>query len=162
MPQPTDAVCNLARSTMRDASRAAEFFVGSQLQLARLRVKMAETALENLRQLEGQLDAIKDWNALASAQSAYMELQASLGANAARQWGDLLNDAQRSYLRQATEWSTPFQHRPGAAAPAAQLLTASLDAWQTLVNTFNVIAASATQTRSLSQPQTTPKSAQGA
>jgi hypothetical protein len=147
MPQPTDAVCNLACATMRDASRAAEFFVDSQLQLARLRVKMAETALQNLSQLEGQLDAVKDWSTLASAQSAYMKLQASQSANAARQWADLLNDAQRSYLRQATAWNDQFQHRPGTAASPAQLLMASLDSWQTLVNTFKVIAASATQGR---------------
>ena len=51
MQQPTDAVCTLACATMRDASRAAEFFVDSELQLARLRVKMAETALDNLSQL---------------------------------------------------------------------------------------------------------------
>ncbi|MGN8086346.1 hypothetical protein ACTJK6_09895 [Ralstonia sp. 22086] len=147
MPQPTEAVCNLACATLRDASRAAEFFVDSQLQLARLRVKMAETALQNLSQLEGQLDAVKDWRGLASAQSAYMKLQASQGANTARQWADLLNDAQRSYLRQATEWNDQFQHRPGTAASPAQLFIASLDSWQTLVNTFNAIAASATQGR---------------
>jgi hypothetical protein len=123
---------------------------------------MAETALENLCQLEGQLDAIKDWSALASAQRAYMKLQANQGANAVRQWGDLLNDAQRSYQRQATEWSNPFQYRPGTSASAAQLLIASLDAWQTLVNTFNVIAASATQARSPSQPQTMSEGAQRA
>ncbi|MCT7318719.1 hypothetical protein N5I87_22085 [Ralstonia sp. CHL-2022] len=161
MPQPTDAVCNLACATMRDASRAAEFFVDSQLQLARLRVKMAETTLQNLSQLEGQLDAVKDWSALASAQSDFMKLQANQSANAVRQWADLLNDAQRSYLRQATEWNDQFQHRPGTAASPAQLLVASLDSWQTLVNTFNVIAASATQARSTSQPQATPKSARG-
>ncbi len=147
MPQPTEAVCNLACATLRDASRAAEFFVDSQLQLARLRVKMAETALQNLSQLEGQLDAVKDWSGLASAQSDYMKLQANQGANAARQWADLLNDAQRSYLRQATEWNDQFQHRPGTAASPAQLFIASLDSWQTLVNTFNAIAASATQGR---------------
>lgn len=162
MPQPTDAACNLACATMRDASRAAELFVDSQLQLARLRIKMAESALENLSQLEGQSDAVKDWSALASAQSAYMKLQANQSANAVRQWADFLNDAQRSYIRQATEWNDQFQHRPGTAAPPAQLLIASLDSWQTLVNTFNEIAASATQARSPSQPPTTSKSARGA
>jgi hypothetical protein len=122
---------------------------------------MAESALDNLAQLEGQLDAAKDWSALASAQSAYMKLQANQSAAAARQWADLLNEAQRSYLRQATEWNDQFQHRPGTAGSPAQLLIASLDSWQTLVNTFNVIAASATQARSPSQPQTTSKSARG-
>jgi len=159
MPQPTDAACNLACATMRDASRAAEFFVDNQLQLARLRVKMAEAALENLCQLEGQLDAVKDWSALASAQSAYMKLQANQSASAVRHWADLLNDVQRSYLRQATEWNDQFQHRPGTAASPAQLLVASLDSWQTLVNTFNVIAASAVQAGLPPRPQTS-KSAQ--
>ncbi|WP_316852314.1 hypothetical protein [Ralstonia holmesii] len=162
MPQPTDAARNFACATLRNASRAAEFFVDSQLHLARLRVKMAETALQNLSQLEGQLDTVKDWSTLASAQSAYMKLQADQSANAVRQWADFLNDTQRSYLRQATDWNDQFQHRPGTTATPAQLLIASLDSWQTLVNTFNVIAASATQARSTSQPQTTPKSARGA
>lgn len=162
MPQPTDAACNLACATMRDASRAAEFFVDSQLQLARLRVKMAETALENLSKLEGQLDTVKDWSALASAQSAYMKQQANQSANAVRQWTDLLNDAQRSYLRQATEWHDQFQHRPGTAASPAQLLIASLDSWQTLVNTFNVIAASATQAQPPLQTHAASRRAQGA
>ncbi|MCM3582982.1 MULTISPECIES: hypothetical protein [Ralstonia] len=162
MQQPTDAVCTLACATMRDASRAAEFFVDSELQLARLRVKMAETALDNLSQLEGQLDTVKDWTALASAQSAYMKLQANQSASTVRQWADLLNEAQRSYLRQATEWNDRFQHRPGTAASPAQLLIASLDSWQTLVNTFNAIAASATQARSPSQPQAKSGSAPGA
>jgi len=123
---------------------------------------MAETALDNLSQLEGQLDTVKDWTALASAQSAYMKLQANQSASTVRQWADLLNEAQRSYLRQATEWNDRFQHRPGTAASPAQLLIASLDSWQTLVNTFNAIAASATQARSPSQPQAKSGSAPGA
>ncbi|MCO5398857.1 hypothetical protein [Ralstonia soli] len=132
---------------MRDASRAAQFFVDTQLQAARLRVKMAEAALENLRQLESQLDAAKDWSTLASAQSAYMKLQSNQSANALRQWTDFVNGAQRSYLSQVTAWNDQFKHSPGTAASPAPLLTGSLSAWQTLLGTFNVIAASATEAR---------------
>lgn len=68
MQQPADMACNVACAVMRDMSRTASFMLETQIDLSHLRLKMAEAALEDVRELEHELGGTHDWTSLASAQ----------------------------------------------------------------------------------------------
>ena len=64
MQQPADMACNVACAVMREMSRTASFMLEAQIDLAHFRLKLAEAALEDVRELEHELsgtheDAVK-------------------------------------------------------------------------------------------------------
>lgn len=74
MLQFIEVVCNFVCVILCDVSCVVEFFVDSQFQFVCFCVKMVEMVLQNLFQLEGQLDVVKDWSGLVLVQSVYMKL----------------------------------------------------------------------------------------
>ena len=86
MQQPADMACNLACAVMRDMSRTASFMLEAQIDLSRLRLKLAEAALEDVREMEHELSGTHDWTSLATAQSIFMKMQSSHGAWSQGTW----------------------------------------------------------------------------
>ncbi|WP_296225663.1 hypothetical protein [Ralstonia sp. UBA689] len=139
MQQPADVACNLACAAMRDASRAAEFFIEAQIEFARLRLKMAEAALEDVHEMQHELAKARDWTSLAAVQSLFTKMQSSHGPTAMKTWVDFMNNLQAAYLRQVTEWNDQMKHSSGQTS-SAQLFAASADSLRAFFDSFNVAA----------------------
>lgn len=154
MQQPSDVACNMASVAMRNASRAAEFFIDAHVELSRFRLKIAEAALEDVREMEHTLAAPADWTSLAAAQSMFMKMQSSHSANALRSWIDFANNLQAAYLRQLTEWNDQMQ-RPEGQTSSSQLFVASADSLKTFFDSLNVLATnSKAKTKAAPRPAT--------
>ncbi len=139
MQQPADMACNLACVAMRDMSRTASFMLEAQIDLAHFRLKLAEAALEDLRALEHELSGTHDWTSLAAAQSIFMKMQSSHGANALKTWADFTNKLQAAYLRRLTEWTQQMQ-QPEGQTSSSQLFAASSDSLKAFFDSFNHMA----------------------
>ena len=113
MQQPSDMACNLVSAAMRDMGRTAEFLIEAQIELSRLRLKIAEAALEDMHELQHELGSAHDWTSLAATQSVFMKMQTSHSANAMKSWVDFVNNLQAAYLRQLTDWTNQVQHAQG-------------------------------------------------
>ena len=139
MQQPADLACNLACAVMRDMSRTASFMLEAQIDLSRFRLKLAEAALEDVRELEHELSGTHDWTSLASAQSIFMKMQSSHGANAMKTWVEFTNKLQAAYLRRLTEWTQQMQ-QPEGQPSSSQLFAASSDSLKAFFDSFNLMA----------------------
>ena len=102
MQQPADMACNVACAVMRDMSRTASFMLDTQIALSHFRLKLAEAALEDVRELEHELSGTHDWTSLASAQTIFMKMQASQRATALKTWVEFTHKLQASSLRRLT------------------------------------------------------------
>ena len=92
MQQPADMACNVACAVMRDMSRTASFMLETQIDLSHFRLKLAEAALEDVRELEHELSGTHDWTSLASAQTIFMKMQSSHSATALKTWVEFTVD----------------------------------------------------------------------
>jgi hypothetical protein len=138
MQQPADMACNLACAAMRDMSRTASFMLEVQIDLAQFRLKLAEAALEDVRELEHELSGTHDWTSLATAQSIFMKMQSTHGAAALQTWIDFTNKLQAPYLRRLTEWTQQMQQPEGQSS--SQLFAASSDSLKAFFDSFNLMA----------------------
>lgn len=139
MQQPADMACNLACTVMREMSRTASFMLEAQIDLARFRLKLAEAALEDVRELEHELSGTHDWASLATAQGIFMKMQSSHGANALKTWSEFTNKLQAAYLRRLTEWTQQMQ-QPEGQTSSSQLFAASSDSLKAFFDSFNLMA----------------------
>ncbi|MCO5398871.1 hypothetical protein [Ralstonia soli] len=130
--------CNLACAALRDMSRTASFMLDAQIELSRFRLKLAEAALEDVREMEHELSGTHDWSSLATAQSLFMKMQSTHSAAAVKTWADFINNLQAAYLRQLTEWSEQMQ-RPQGQTSSSQLFAASADSLRAFFDSFNVM-----------------------
>lgn len=138
MQQPSDMACNLVSAAMRDMGRTAEFLIEAQIELSRLRLKIAEAALEDMHELQHELGSAHDWTSLAATQSVFMKMQSSHSANAMKSWVDFVNNLQAAYLRQLTDWTNQVQHAQGQTS-SAQLFQASTDSLRAFFDSFNLV-----------------------
>ncbi|CAJ0800008.1 hypothetical protein LMG19083_03382 [Ralstonia psammae] len=136
MQQPADMACNLACAVMRDMSRTASYMLEAQIDLAHFRLKLAEAALEDVREMEHELSGMQDWTSLATAQSLFMKMQSTHGATALKTWMEFTNKLQAAYLRRITEWTQQMQH-PEGQATSSQLFAASSDSLRAFFDSFN-------------------------
>lgn len=139
MQQPADMACNLACGVMRDMSRTASFVLEAQIDLAHFRLKLAEAALEDVRELEHELSGTHDWTSLATVQSIFMKMQSTHGATALKTWVDFTNKLQAAYLRRLTEWTQQMQ-QPEGKTSSSQLFAASSDSLKAFFDSFNLMA----------------------
>ncbi|MET3444828.1 hypothetical protein ABIC76_000155 [Ralstonia sp. 1138] len=139
MQQPADMTCNVACAVLRDMSRTASFMLESQIDLAHFRLKLAEAALEDVRELEHELSGTHDWTSLASAQSLFMKMQSSHSATALKTWAEFTNKLQAAYLRRLTEWTQQMQ-QPEGQTSSSQLFAASSDSLKAFFDSFNLMA----------------------
>ncbi|PLC39746.1 hypothetical protein C0Q88_25405 [Ralstonia pickettii] len=139
MQQPSDMGCNAACAAMHDISRTASFMLEAQIDLSRFRLKLAEAALEDVRELEHELSRTHDWTSLASAQSLFMKMQSSHSATAMKSWLDFTNKLQAAYLRRLTEWTQQMQQQEGQSS-SSQLFAASSDSLRAFFDSFNLAA----------------------
>nr|WP_311529329.1 hypothetical protein [uncultured Ralstonia sp.] len=139
MQQPADMACNLACAFMRDMSRTASFMLEAQIDLAHFRLKLAEAALEDVRELEHELSGTHDWTSLATVQSLFMKMQSTHGATALQTWVDFTNKLQAAYLRRLTEWTQQMQ-QPEGQTSSSQLFAASSDSLKAFFDSFNLMA----------------------
>ncbi|MGC5887480.1 hypothetical protein [Ralstonia pseudosolanacearum] len=152
MQQPSDVACNLACATMRDVGRTAEFFLDAQIEYSRLRLKIAEAALEDVREMERELGNVHDWTSLAATQSMFAKMQSSHSATALQTWIDFMNNLQAAYLRQVTEWNDQMQ-RPQEQNSSAQLIAASADSLRAFFDSFNLVGASDSEAKRKAMPR---------
>ncbi|CAJ0683574.1 hypothetical protein R11007_00137 [Ralstonia holmesii] len=131
---------------MRDMSRTASFMLEAQIDLSRLRLKLAEAALEDVREMEHELSGTHDWTSLATAQSIFMKMQSSHGANALKTWAEFTNKLQAAYLRRLTEWTQQMQP-PEAQTSSSQLFAASSDSLKAFFDSFNLMAPPASEAK---------------
>ena len=150
MQLPPDVTCNLACAAIRDLSRTAEFFLDAQIELLRFRLKLAEAALEDAREIEHELSGMHDWSSLASAQSTFMKLQSTHSATALKTWAEFMNNFQAAYLRQLTEWTQQMQ-RPEGQTSSSQLFAASADSLRAFFDSFNVMGLPDSETKRRAQ-----------
>lgn len=139
MQQPADMACNLACAVMREMSRTASFMLEAQIDLAHFRLKLAEAALEDVRELEHELSGTHDWTSLATAQGIFMKMQSSHGANALKTWAEFTNKLQAAYFRRLTEWTQQMQ-QPEGQTSSSQLFAASSDSLKAFFDSFNLMA----------------------
>lgn len=139
MQQPADMTCNVTCAVLRDMSRTASFMLESQIDLAHFRLKLAEAALEDVRELEHELSGTHDWTSLASAQSLFMKMQSSHSATSLKTWAEFTNKLQAAYLRRLTEWTQQMQ-QPEGQASSSQLFAASSDSLKAFFDSFNLMA----------------------
>lgn len=150
MQLPPDVTCNLACAAIRDLSRTAEFFLDAQIELFRFRLKLAEAALEDVREMEHGLSGMHDWTSLASAQSTFMKMQSNHSATALKTWAEFINKFQAAYLRQLTEWTQQMQ-RPEGQTSSSQLFAASADSLRAFFDSFNVMGLPDSETKRRAQ-----------
>ena len=141
MQQPADMACNVACAVMRDMSRTASFMLETQIDLSHFRLKLAEAALEDVRELEHELSGTHDWTSLASAQTIFMKMQSSHSATALKTWVEFTNKLQAAYLRRLTEWTQQMQ-QPEAQTSSSQLFAASSDSLKAFFDSFSLMAPS--------------------
>ncbi|OCS48858.1 hypothetical protein [Ralstonia pickettii] len=139
MQQPADMACNLACAVTRDMSRTASFMLEAQIDLAHFRLKLAEAALEDVRELEHELSGTHDWTSLATAQSLFMKMESSHSATALKTWAEFTNKLQAAYLRRLTEWTHQIQ-QPEGLTSSSQLFAASSDSLKAFFDSFNLMA----------------------
>ena len=138
MEQPSDMACNLACAVMRDMSRTTSFMLEAQIDLSNFRLKLAEAALEDVREMEQELSGTHDWASLATAQSIFMKMQSTHSAMALKTWIDFTNKLQAAYLCRLTEWTQQVQ-RPEGQTSSAQLFAASSDSLRAFFDSFNLM-----------------------
>lgn len=138
MQQPSDMAGNLACAAVRNASRTAGFMLDAQIELLRFRLKVAEAALEDVREMEHALSGMHDWSSLATVQSLFLKMQSTHSAMALQTGVDFMNKLQTAYLRQLTEWNEPMQ-RPQGQTASSQLFAASADSLRAFFDSFNVM-----------------------
>ncbi|MGM3276336.1 hypothetical protein [Ralstonia sp. 24A2] len=156
MQQPLDMTGNLASATLRSAGQAAEFLLEAQIEFARMRLKIAEAALEDMREMEHELGSAGDLASLAVLQSTFAKMQSTHSATALRSWIDFINSLQAAYLRQLTSWNGQMQS-PEAQTASAQLFTASADSLRSFFNSFSVAAERNAAAQEANQPQPAAK-----
>ncbi len=139
MQQPADMACNVACAVMREMSRTASFMLEAQIDLAHFRLKLAEAALEDVRELEHELSGTHDWTSLATAQGIFMKMQSSHGANALKTWAEFTNKLQAAYFRRLTECTQQMQ-QPEGQTSSSQLFAASSDSLKAFFDSFNLMA----------------------
>ena len=161
MQQPADMACNLACAALRDMSRTASFMLEAQIDLAHFRLKLAEAALEDVRELEHELSGTHDWTSLATANSIFMKMQSSHGANALKTWAEFTNKLQAASLRRMTEWTQQMQ-QPEGQTSSSQLFAASSDSLKAFFDSFNLMALPDSEAKKNGLARTTKAKAQQA
>ncbi|WP_197386285.1 hypothetical protein [Ralstonia pseudosolanacearum] len=146
MQQPSDVACNLTCAAMRSIGRSTEFWIEAQIEFSRLRLKIAEAALEDVQEMERELGNANDLASLVLSPNALTKMQSTHGATALKSWIDFVNNLQAAYLRQLTEWNGQMQLPQGQTA-SSPLFAASSDALRAFFGSFNVVAGRDSEAR---------------
>ena len=145
MQQPSDVACNLTCAAMRDIGRSAEFLIEAQIEFSRLRLKIAEAALEDVREMEHAFGDTNDLASLVLSPNMLMKMQSTHSVTALKSWIDFVNNLQAAYLRQLTEWNGQMQLPQGQIA-SSPLFAASADSLRAFFSSFNVVAGCDSET----------------
>ncbi|CAH0444101.1 hypothetical protein [Ralstonia pseudosolanacearum] len=139
MQQPSDVACNLTSAVTRGIGRSAEFLIEAQIEFSRLQLKIAEAALEDVREIEHAVGDPHDWASLVLSPNMLMKMQSTHGATALKSWIDFANNLLAAYLRQLTEWNGQMQ-LPQGQTSSSPLFAASADSLRAFFGSFNVVA----------------------
>lgn len=124
----------------------------AQIELSRFRLKLAEAALEDVREMEHELSSAHDWSSLTTAQSLFMKMQSTHSVAAMQTWADFINKLQAAYLRQLTEWGEQMQ-RPQEQISSSQLFAASADSLRAFFDSFNVMGQPNSEAKRTAPPR---------
>lgn len=147
MQQPADMACTLVNAAILNVTRTFALVLDAQIELLRLRLKVAEASLEDVRAMEHALSGPQDWSLFPFGPHVLAKMHSTHAATALAAWGDFTNNLQAACLHQLTEWN---EHTlgPQAQLGSPQLFLASADSLRSFFDSFNAEEAADSEANS--------------